>query len=181
MTASVKSELTCRPVPNPNTEELLYLCPCCANLLSKMRAKRFSFLISLLLLSACGGFAPEPIWQKDSPQSETQNDQTPANPPSGPVKPTPTEFETGYKDIRAKVFQPFCLKCHNTNNREGGVDLSSLTVMLGQSGLLVPGQPSQSLVYRVVEAGQMPPRGGGLSVSARESLRLWIESGNSNQ
>ncbi len=129
-----------------------------------------------VILSACGGFTPEPIWQRDVvPERPGGGVQKPGSPEANPSK---TEFEITYDEVHRKVFQPYCLRCHNPQNKKGGVDLSSLPVMLGQGGLLVPGQPSESLVYRVIAGGQMPPR-GALSAELQESVRLWIESGNS--
>ena len=72
-----------------------------------------------------------------------------------------------------------CLSCHNTENPTAKLDLSNRAGALtgGLRGVaLAPGEPSQSLLYQRVAAGEMPP-GGGIAEEERVLIREWIEAG----
>jgi len=58
------------------------------------------------------------------------------------------------------VFQARCVICHGGLRKEGGLDLRTVASRLagGKSGpALVPGKPEESLLYKRMAAGQMPP------------------------
>ena len=62
-------------------------------------------------------------------------------------------------EVRA-VFQARCVTCHGGLRKEGGLDMRTLASRLagGKSGpALVPGKPEESLLYKRMANGQMPP------------------------
>ncbi len=98
---------------------------------------------------------------------------------------------TSYSAAEAmtRVFFTHCISCHGKLKQEGGLDLRSVEAMLrgGKSGpAIVPGSPADSLVYRRLEADEMPPRTSVLgdsnyvrrvSPDELELVRAWIADG----
>ena len=86
-------------------------------------------------------------------------------------------FESGVKAIIAAK----CLRCHNPKTRKAGIDLSTSNGILlgGDSGRIIrPGEPDQSLLFELIEAGEMPPDNKDpLSSAQLESIRNWIAAG----
>lgn len=80
-----------------------------------------------------------------------------------------------------------CTVCHGTQRREGGLDLRTSTSMRkgGKSGpAFVPGNPSQSLMLKRIQAEEMPPRKSLVEVMVKpmepeevRTLTRWIELG----
>ena len=91
-----------------------------------------------------------------------------------------------YDDIIPVVLN-HCTACHGLRRQEAGLDLRTHESMLrgGKSGpAIVPGKPSESLLIRRIEAGDMPPKkemltNGVKPVSPAELGKLvsWIEQG----
>ncbi|MCA8996478.1 MAG: DUF1549 domain-containing protein, partial [Planctomycetaceae bacterium] len=72
-----------------------------------------------------------------------------------------------------------CLDCHNSREREGGLDLSLKTAAFsgGDSGtVIVPGKLAESLLWDRISADEMPPK-HPLTVDEKQSIRSWIEQG----
>jgi hypothetical protein len=89
----------------------------------------------------------------------------------------PPVFE---KDIRP-ILKAHCFDCHGENdNPKGGLDLRLRRRMAAggdQGPALIPGQPDQSLLFKLVASGEMPKREKKLT---REQVRLieeWIAAG----
>jgi hypothetical protein len=85
------------------------------------------------------------------------------------------------KDIRP-IFEATCWKCHSAAVQLSKLDLSSLESARrgGEHGpALVPGNPAESRLYRMVAAQEKPamPLGGKLTALQIEAIRLWIEQG----
>jgi hypothetical protein len=75
-----------------------------------------------------------------------------------------------------------CQMCHNDKARAGGLSLATLDDVLkgGKRGpAIVPGKPSESLLYRLISGEQpaMPFQGQRLGQAEVESVRQWIEQG----
>ncbi len=74
-----------------------------------------------------------------------------------------------------------CVRCHGEKRQESGLDLRSRETILkgGESGPgLVPGQPDESLVFKRVRDGEMPPRNAGrLLPEEIATLQQWIAAG----
>ncbi len=78
-----------------------------------------------------------------------------------------------------KVIRERCLKCHSGDKPPNGLRLDSVDNMVrgGKSGLaVVPFKPEESLIFKMIVAGKMPP-GEPLEVSDRENVRRWIAAG----
>jgi hypothetical protein len=72
--------------------------------------------------------------------------------------------------------------CHNDKTRTGGLSLSTIEDVRkgGRRGpAIVPGKPSESLLYRLISGEQpaMPFQGQPLTPAEVESIRQWIEQG----
>ncbi|MBQ46910.1 MAG: hypothetical protein CMP10_05400, partial [Zetaproteobacteria bacterium] len=81
-------------------------------------------------------------------------------------------------DTRAKalgILSKRCASCHNSDVGEGGFNIANNYIGMIKSGsYVVPGQPSQSLVYtRSSPGGNMPP-GGSLEAEELTALEEWI-------
>ncbi|MBP86455.1 MAG: hypothetical protein CMJ64_07040 [Planctomycetaceae bacterium] len=87
-----------------------------------------------------------------------------------------TRFESDIQPIlRAK-----CFVCHGDEKQKGGLSLASLLSLTerGESGSAVlAGKPDESLLLKMIQEGEMPPEGEGLSAEQIGVLRRWIEDG----
>ncbi len=126
--------------------------------------------------------------------------------PPGKVKLTDAEIDklrawiTGTKPVEAAValvsvpeqevraiFQARCVACHGSLRHEGGLDMRTVASRLkgGKSGPgLVPGKPEESLIYKRIVNGQMPPAGMSKDVAVElptpaetEKIRAWVAGG----
>lgn len=72
-----------------------------------------------------------------------------------------------------------CLECHSSSEKSGGLDLEAGLIQGGHSGaVIVPNQPDESLLLRLVTDGTMPPdKSSRLLPEEIESLRSWIAAG----
>ncbi len=82
-------------------------------------------------------------------------------------------------DLQASALQILsqnCTACHGSSS--GSANIYGLTDVnhLIADGLIVPGDPNQSYLLRVIQNNQMPPS-GPLSQGDKETLRLWILGG----
>ena len=108
-----------------------------------------------------------------------------ARSPEGETAKQATTLAT-YDDIIPVVLN-HCTACHGLRRQEGGLDLRTHESILrgGKSGpAIIPGRPSESLLIRRIEAGDMPPKkemltNGVKPVSQAELGKLvsWIEQG----
>ncbi|MBM3754516.1 MAG: DUF1553 domain-containing protein [Acidobacteria bacterium] len=90
------------------------------------------------------------------------------------------------QDVRA-ILQARCAACHGGGEKKGGLDLRTLASRLkgGKSGpALIPGKPEESLLYKRIVAGEMPPAREAKVVavelpteSETEKIRAWIAAG----
>lgn len=84
------------------------------------------------------------------------------------------------RDVRP-IFKTHCFMCHGeAEKREGNLDLrlKRLAVAGGDSGAAIaPGSPDDSLLYRRVRAGEMPPGKKKLSAAEVAKIERWIAAG----
>lgn len=74
----------------------------------------------------------------------------------------------------------FCFECHGVKNTESGLDLRTIESMLkgGEGGpVLVPGKPEESLLFKMIHQGKMPPDGQMPGKGDIERVRKWIVYG----
>jgi mono/diheme cytochrome c family protein len=89
-------------------------------------------------------------------------------------------------EVRA-ILQARCVICHGASDRKGGLDLRTVASRLkgGQSGpAVVPGKPEESLLYRRIVKGEMPPDKLAKELAVElptaaetEKIRAWIAEG----
>ena len=98
--------------------------------------------------------------------------QAPADETPGP------DFEA---DVRP-ILQAKCGQCHNPQAKKGGLDLSTMAGLRrgGESGeSAIDDTPDDSLLWTMVDGGDMPPAGEPALDDAEKSLiRRWIETGS---
>ena len=84
------------------------------------------------------------------------------------------------KDIRP-ILKAHCFDCHGEGEKlKGGVDLRLRRFMLkgGDNGpVLVPGKPDKSLLFNMVQTGEMPRREKKLTAEQIALIRKWIAAG----
>src|SRR5438552_7053579 len=90
--------------------------------------------------------------------------------------PSPT-FE---KDIRP-ILKAHCFDCHGEGEKlRGGLDLRLRRLMLkgGDDGpVIVPGKPEKSLLFKMVQSGDMPKRGKKLAPEEMALIKQWLAGG----
>jgi hypothetical protein len=71
-----------------------------------------------------------------------------------------------------------CIDCHGGSRSKGGLDLTrKASAMAGDSGpALVPKNAAQSMLWRRIAAGEMPPK-KPLPAAEKAVLKAWIEQG----
>ncbi len=85
-----------------------------------------------------------------------------------------------YEDHLVPLFERHCSACHNPDDAEGQLDLTTAAGLLtgSESGAVVtPRSRKHSLLYEVVHGGEMPPDGETLSDAEIELIGNWIASG----
>ncbi|MGN6544537.1 MAG: c-type cytochrome domain-containing protein, partial [Aureliella sp.] len=84
-------------------------------------------------------------------------------------------------DVRP-IFKLHCFHCHGEEEKpEAGLDLRLVRWMArgGDSGPAVaPGSLDESPIWQRIDAGEMPPKGAGLSEDEKRIVRTWIEQGS---
>ena len=77
------------------------------------------------------------------------------------------------------VLEKNCVACHGSKQKMGGLDLSSFNGMMSGSSsgpVIAPGKPERSLLWKLIESGQMP-QGGKLTEAEKQLIRTYIEQG----
>src|SRR5436305_104600 len=77
------------------------------------------------------------------------------------------------------VFEKNCVSCHGPKQKMAGLDLSSFAGMMNGSTsgpVIAPGKPERSLLWKLIESGQMP-QGGKLNAADKQSIHAYIEQG----
>jgi hypothetical protein len=89
----------------------------------------------------------------------------------------PISFEA---DVRP-IFKAMCFQCHGEEERhQAGLDVRLVRLMQqgGDSGpALVPGDAASSLLWKRIEADEMPEGTKKLSAMQKEKIRVWIQGG----
>jgi mono/diheme cytochrome c family protein len=101
-------------------------------------------------------------------------------PATVPVVSRPTGKETVSFGLQiAPILVENCGQCHMVNNPRGNFSQVSFESLLrggGSGNSLVPGKPEESLLYRRIAAGEMPPA-GKLPQSSIDLIKTWIVEG----
>ena len=84
-----------------------------------------------------------------------------------------------FKSEIMPVLEKNCVMCHGDKQKMAGLDLSSFSgMMTGSSSgpVIAPGKPERSLLWKLIENGQMP-QGGKLSAADKQLIHAYIEQG----
>ncbi len=102
---------------------------------------------------------------------------------AGTPKPAPLSSRLHYPEFQTDllpVFRVHCLRCHDSDTRMAGLNLSTSAGLFQGSAsgsIVVPGEPKESPLYEMVRKGAMPPDGKTeLSPAEVDVIRAWIES-----
>ncbi|MFZ3231314.1 MAG: c-type cytochrome domain-containing protein [Pseudobdellovibrio sp.] len=68
-----------------------------------------------------------------------------------------------------------CSSCHSADLKTAGIDVMNINEMLAL-GVIVPGEPSLSLVFTQIQGGQMPPS-KALNQTEIQAVYSWIADG----
>jgi mono/diheme cytochrome c family protein len=82
------------------------------------------------------------------------------------------------------IFVARCGTCHSDKLRKGGLDLSSISGIRrgGESGEVVSETVDDSLLWTMIDGGNMPPEGQPqLNVHESDLIRLWIAAGTPSE
>lgn len=77
------------------------------------------------------------------------------------------------------VINSRCVSCHNPLNPKGGIDYLGDVSSLLFYRMIVPKDPGSSLLYQVIQEGEMPPA-GSLSDQEITAINDWINDGFSS-
>ena len=90
------------------------------------------------------------------------------------------QASTSFDWLQENLFSQYCLACHNALSPTAGVDFTSYETILNSSRfprLIVPLNPNDSFVLKVIQTGSMPPNQIKIDAQTTQSLRQWILSG----
>ncbi|MEK6260790.1 MAG: DUF1553 domain-containing protein [Planctomycetota bacterium] len=87
-----------------------------------------------------------------------------------------------FRERVAPIFEKHCIRCHNADERKGGLSLATAEAARrgGESGeVLVPSKPDASLLIQYVtgDKPEMPKKSPPLSARQVAALREWIAAG----
>ncbi|MEE2943197.1 MAG: DUF1592 domain-containing protein [Verrucomicrobiota bacterium] len=88
--------------------------------------------------------------------------------------------ENFFDDEIVPILSRHCLECHDTATRKGKLDLSKKATAYATGNnetVINPGRASKSLLWEVVESGDMPDERDPLSAGEKKLLRKWIDDG----
>jgi cytochrome c553 len=84
-----------------------------------------------------------------------------------------------FKSEVQPVLEKNCAGCHNPQQKMGKLDLSSFAGVMAGGGsgpVIAPGKPDRSLLYKLIDNGEMP-MGGKLSDADKQLIKAYIEHG----
>ena len=129
------------------------------------------FLLFTIVLAACGGGA-EPT---QAPSGEAEATEPPAEnePDAGAPAGSP-----GFSADIQPIFDASCSGCHGSR-ASGGVQLNSYENLMG-SNVVTAGDSAGSVLWQVVDSGEMPKAGQPLSAEKVQLIADWINAGANN-
>jgi outer membrane lipoprotein-sorting protein len=91
----------------------------------------------------------------------------------------PTPAEATYDKVQA-IFNKACMPCHGSQQRSGGLDLSSYESVMASPRAAIAGKPETSSIYRSITGDGMaimPRNRARLSKEDTETIKNWIKNG----
>ncbi len=95
------------------------------------------------------------------------------------VLPAVAQRDPLFKTEILPVLEKNCVKCHNPQVKMARLDLSNFTGMMEGSSsgpVIAPGKPERSLMWKLIENGQMP-QGGKLTTAEKQLIKSYIQYG----
>ena len=92
----------------------------------------------------------------------------------------PTFSQVDYKAQIEPIFYDKCSGCHTSGGSSGGLDLTSYSTLMagGNSGASITAGDSQnSLLWKRINDGSMPPSSNDVTPSKVELVKRWINEG----
>ena len=92
----------------------------------------------------------------------------------------PTFSQVDYKSQIEPIFYDKCSGCHTSGGSSGGLDLTSYNTLMsgGNSGAsIVAGDNQNSLLWKRINDGSMPPSLNDVIPSNVELVKKWINEG----
>ena len=86
---------------------------------------------------------------------------------------------TYHRDV-LPILTARCLKCHGSDKPKAGLDLRSRAGLVkgGEAGpALVPGKSDRSLLFQMIQKGEMPPQKDKLPPDQVALVKAWIDTG----
>jgi mono/diheme cytochrome c family protein len=114
------------------------------------------------------------------PTATTSPTDEPTDVPATDVPPADEDVAVSFQRDVLPIFIQICVKCHGGEEIKEGLSLKSFAeVMQGSDngGVIVPGDPANSLLVRQVESGEMPKRGPKLLPRQIQAIVAWIAAG----
>src|SRR5438045_2545901 len=77
------------------------------------------------------------------------------------------------------VLEKNCVGCHGPKQKMAKLDLSSFAGMMEGSSsgpVIAPGKPERSLMWKLIESGQMP-QGGKLTAAEKQLIKSYMQYG----
>ncbi len=116
--------------------------------------------------------------KKDPPKKDPPKKVDP--PPKKTEEPPPVKQVSFMKEI-FPIFQDRCFECHQPGLMKGGLDLKTLAAIEkgGDNGKsVVPGKLAESLLWKTIDDGEMPPAGKKpLTEAEKKLIKEWILAG----
>jgi cytochrome c553 len=84
-----------------------------------------------------------------------------------------------FKSEILPILEKRCVGCHGSQQKMASLDLSSFAGMMNGSAsgpVIAPGKPERSLLWKLIESGQMP-QGGKMSEAEKQTVHAYIEQG----
>lgn len=99
----------------------------------------------------------------------------------GTTTTTTLEPQSLYDQIQTEIFDKSCIGCHNPDDFEGKLDLTSYEALMEnaiETKRVIPGNPTESLLFKMTNSEQMPPGlRPKLTTDLKEKLNSWITNG----
>lgn len=155
-------------------------------------------LLTILILAACGGNAPQPPPATDPvtealpqptaiPATETAvpvvveatEETAPVEAPTEAASPASVSYAANVKPI----FDAYCIECHGVESKKEGLDMLTYENLIAGSRhgpVLVPGDANNSLLVQLIVEGEMPNRGPALTPEEMQVIIDWINQGALN-
>jgi len=154
-------------------------------------------LSTLILLSACGGNAPQtPLGTATPTEATIQPTALPtatdtAVPAVEAIETATDEAQTeesasitiSYTADVKPIFDAKCIKCHGVESTKEGLDMQTYENLMAGSrngSVLTPGDSANSVLVDLIVRGKMPNRGQKLSTEEIQIITDWVNHGAPN-